>query len=90
MTISQYLMKHGWNIDCKIKACYRVMTVHINFLTSKKEEDQTSFDINAYDKKELCSLFKGFCRENHLPQNTVTCITIVDVASEFSGLNSNL
>ena len=66
MTISQYLLKNGWNIECDINTYYRVMTVHINFLTSTKKEDQTSFDINAYDKKELCTLYNEFCKENQL------------------------
>lgn len=85
MTIKQYIKKYGWEIECNPQRC-RVMSVDIGFINDEKREDETEFDIMAYDEGELSDLFKDFCRENGFPQNTVTYVCVVQMADSMEEL----
>ncbi|MDY2752331.1 MAG: hypothetical protein SOV22_01865 [Blautia obeum] len=85
MTIKQFIKKHGWQIECDSKPG-RAMSVDIGFLDHRKMEDETQMDINAYDEQELTELFADFCKENQFPTNTVTYVTIVQIADTMEEL----
>ena len=58
--------------------------VNIDFLNNNKMEDQTQFDIkpSSFDYGigkciELVELWKEFCKENSIKQNSVLSISIV-------------
>lgn len=86
MTSKEYIKKNGWQVDCETKPC-RYMNVDVNFLNNEKAEDETQFSIRAYDVEELDQLFNDFCKENGLKKNTVTCVTIVQMAETMDELN---
>lgn len=79
MTIKQYMKENGWQVACASKPC-RYMNVDINFLNNSKLEDETQFSIRAYDIDDLAELFEAFCKENGFKKNTVTSVTIVQMA----------
>lgn len=85
MTIRQFIKKQGWQMKCDAKAG-RFMSVDIGFMHVNGQEDETQMDINAYDEQELSELFADFCRENQLPDDTVTYITIVQIADTMDKL----
>lgn len=85
MTIKQFIMKHGWQMECDSKPG-RAMSVDIGFLDHRKMEDETQMDINAYDEQELSELFADFCKENQFPINMVTCVAIVQIADTMDEL----
>ena len=62
------------------------MIVHVTFELPSGEEDETSFDIPAYDTQGLSELFKDFCSENGFPADTVTGVTIVAAAETMEEL----
>ena len=86
MTIKEYIIKNGWQYECETKPC-RYMNVDVNFLNNEKSEDETQFSIRAYDVEELDQLFNDFCKENGFNRNTVTCVTIVQMAETMGELN---
>ena len=85
MTIKQYIKKYGWNLECKSKICW-AMNVNIGF-SNEGQDDETQFSIEAYDVDELNNLFADFCKENGFKQNTVTYITIVEMADSIEDLS---
>lgn len=85
MTIRQIIKKYGWQMKCDVKPG-RFMSVGIGFMNEKGKEDETQMDINAYDEQELSELFADFCRENQLLDDTVTYITIVQIADTMDKL----
>lgn len=88
MTIKQYFANGGkWNIQCNTNVPYKVMSVNIGFLNDKKMEDETQFDIRAYDINELDALFQDFCNDNHFPSDTVLYVNVVQVAETQEDLN---
>lgn len=78
MTVREYLKKNGWNADCDVTGCRR-MSVDIGFINPDGKEDETQFDIAAYDVIELATLFADFCKENKFALNTVTYVVIAAV-----------
>lgn len=86
MTVRQYIRKYGWQIECEPNAC-RAMSVDIGFMDPDGRDDETQFDIAAYDERELSGLFDGFCKENHFRRNTVIGITIVQTADTMEDLS---
>ena len=82
MTVREFIKKNGWQADCDIHKAKR-MSVDIDFLNQNKEEDETQFDIAAFDVKELATLFADFCKENKFALNTVTNVVIVAVDDEM-------
>lgn len=85
MTIKQYIQKYGWQMERDSKAC-RAMSVDVSFLDIEGREDETQLEISSYDEQELSDLFADFCMENRFPTNTVTGVTIVQVADTFEEL----
>lgn len=86
MTIKEYIKKIGWQFECETKPC-RYMNVDVSFLNNEKVEDETQFSIRAYDSDELNQLFANFCKENGFKRNTVTCVTIVQMAETMDELD---
>lgn len=80
MTIKQCLKRNGWQDETTTFGMYRYMSVDINFLDFNNSEQETQFDITAYDEDELEKLFCEFCDESHFPKNRVISITIVNKA----------
>lgn len=78
MTIKQYIKEKGWQMESDTELPYRSMDVDISFQTDGIA-DETQFHINAYDVNELTELFSEFCKENNIPNNTVTSINIVQI-----------
>lgn len=78
MTVREFIKKNGWQSECDTHNAKR-MSVDIDFLNPNKEEDETQFDIAAFDVKELATLFADFCKENKFALNTVTNVVIVAV-----------
>lgn len=86
-TISQYFSRGGkWNVECDTSIPYRFMDVQISFLDANGNDDEVEFSIKSYDKRDLCSLYKDFCKENQLPLNTVKYIAVVRVAETMEDL----
>lgn len=86
-TIMQYFNRGGkWNIECDTSIPYRAMDVQIGFVNSDGEEDEVEFSIKPYDKRELSSLYKDFCKENNYPNNTVKYISVAKVAESMESL----
>lgn len=88
MTIRKTIEEKGWNIECNEMSCYRAMIVHVGFIDANGNDDETSFDIAAYDVKELDTLYSDFCKENGLKRNTVTSISVVAVAESMEKLQN--
>lgn len=63
------------------------MNVGIDFINSEDKEDQTEFSIQAFDAEELSELFADFCKENKFQGDSVTCITVVQIASAIEDLD---
>ena len=77
--------------DCTFPNEYNYMEVKIIFIndsyTDKNPfEDATEFVINAWDFKELDSLYDTFCLEEHISNDTVTEIIITSAAVCFEDL----
>ena len=85
MTVKQYLKKHGWQAECEVSGGIRAMSVDIGFFNGEFD-DETEFDISAYDEEELAALFRDFCKENQFPSNNVISIMIVKVAATMDEL----
>ena len=85
MNIKQFIRKHGWQMECNSKPS-RVMWMDVGFIDDERREDETQMDINAYDEQELSRLFVDFCKENKFPTNTVTAVTIVQIADTMEEL----
>lgn len=85
MTIKESIKKNGWNIECNVLSCFRYMIVHVGFANADGD-DETSFDIKAYDVEELNQLYADFCKENKQKRNTVTSINVVAVAETMEEL----
>lgn len=81
MTIKQYIKEKGWQMECDTELPYRSMDVDISFQTDGIA-DEAQLHINAYDVNELTELFSEFCKENNIPNNTVTSINIVQIYEE--------
>ena len=86
MTIKQYIKKYGWGLGCDSKPC-RAMNVDIDFINNEGKLDETQFSINAYNVNELDELFTEFCKENNFKRNTVTNISIVEMADSIDELS---
>lgn len=85
MTIKQCIKKCGWQQECTSTVC-RVMSVDVDFVNSDGKEDETQFDIRAYDEAELSELYAAFCEENKYPRNTVISVTVVQMADSMETL----
>ncbi|MGN0485531.1 MAG: hypothetical protein ACI4HI_18485 [Lachnospiraceae bacterium] len=85
MTIKQYIKKNGWAFDCEVHPC-RAMSVDIGFINGDGLNDETQFDIKAYDADELSDLFHDFCKENHCSERSVRYIVIVETADTMDDL----
>lgn len=62
------------------------MSVDVNFFNNNGEANETQFDIHSFDIVELTQLFGGFCKENGYRNNSVTSITIVQIADSIDAL----
>lgn len=82
MTVREFIKKNGWNTECDTSEAGK-MSVNIGFINPDGLDDETQFDIKAYDVKELSTLFADFCKENKFALNTVTNIVIVAVDDEM-------
>lgn len=94
MTIKQFFKNDGaWSIECDLATSYRVMSVDIDFEYPDEEgeikEDETQFDISAYDENELNDLFKDFLKENkiRIKDVTIRSVTVVQVAKTIDDLD---
>lgn len=86
-TVIQYFDRGGkWNVECDTSMPYRVMDVDVAFTNSDGEDDEVQFSIKAYDKNELSSLFNQFCKEQGYPNNTVSNISVYNVAVDMDAL----
>lgn len=85
MTIVQFVHEKGWQIECDAFPC-KWMSVNVSFVNANGVDDETSFDIHAYDATELEELFRNFCKENGFPIDTVYNIVIVAMAESFQEL----
>lgn len=85
MTVRQFIKKVGWVLGCESMPC-RAMSVNIGFINGDGEEDETQFDIKAYDTNELADLFKVFCKENKCSDRSVTYIEIAAMAATMDEL----
>lgn len=81
MTIKQCIKEKGWQMESDTEPPYRSMDVSIGFQTDGFA-DETQFHINTYDVNELTELYSEFCKENNIPKNTVTSISIVQLYEE--------
>ncbi len=75
MTIKNVIKLQGWQAECDTQGS-RSMDVQVAFLNGTVI-DETEFCIRSYDEEELNALFRDFCKENGLPNNTVTGVYIV-------------
>ena len=78
MTVREFIETKGWGFEASLHHHY--MTVRIQFINSDNREDETEFDIFAYDVDELISLFETFCKENNFTTDTVTDVYVVKSA----------
>lgn len=60
---------------------------NIDFINNEGLYDQTQLDVYPYQFdyiqrkcKELSDLWKEFCKENRFKQNSITCISLANVA----------
>ena len=86
MTIHECIRTKGILIDCEVIP-HRCGEVEIFFENKAEErEDSTIFDVNwpltRAGEAELTTLYKGFCKDNKIPANTVEAIHLNSV-SEF-------
>ena len=88
-TIRSFIKSHGWNMECPLIPMARAMTVHVGFINNENVEDETSFDVKAYDVNELAKLFMDFCHENGQKTNSVTGVSIVDLAETMDEIEKN-
>lgn len=88
-TIRSFVKSHGWQMECPLIPMAGVMTVHVNFMNNENVEDETSFDVKAYDVNELAKLFMDFCHENGYQTNSVTGVSIVDLAKTMDEIEKN-
>ena len=86
MNIKEHIKKIGWNMEADYKNC-RYMNVDVSFVNSDGRDDETQFSIKAYDADELSRLFADFCKENGFKKNSVTCVTIVQMAATMEELD---
>lgn len=86
ITIKECIKKNGWQYECETKPC-RYMNVDVSFVNSDGRDDETQFSIKAYDADELSRLFADFCKENGFKKNSVTCVTIVQMAETMEELD---
>jgi hypothetical protein len=87
MTVIGYIEKNGWNVDVDghIGTCWNV---DIGFVNSENRcDDETEFSISAFDANELEELFVDFCKENQINSNTVTYVSVVEMADSFEELS---
>lgn len=61
-------------------------SVDVDFSHDECENDETQFDIRAYDMLELNELFEGFIKENNFKNVQITSITVVKWAPTEDGL----
>jgi hypothetical protein len=87
MTVKEYISNHGWNVatGSYIGKCWNV---DIGFINSENGlEDETEFSISAFDENELAELFSEFCKENAIKDNTVTYVSVVEIADNAEDLS---
>lgn len=87
MVLSEFIKTHGWQQISGLRSG-RVMSVEVDFINDKHQEDQTELDVGIYNEEELEELFEYFCRENRFPSNTVTDVRIVKIADSFEKLEN--
>ena len=79
MTIKQCIKQKGFVIECET-CVHRWEEVYVHFLnpTYHMMEDCVSFDINVAKNgyKELDQLYTQFCKDEGIPRNTVTSLSI--------------
>lgn len=101
MKILEYLHAYQWDFDTPVipddwdqknifsqknkRRCHW-MSVFVAFEGLDGELDETSFDIKAFARLELSSLFHDFCKENGLPDNTVCYVGITAMAETYDQL----
>ena len=74
------IYKEIWMADGMYFKTGQAMCVDVGFADNEGREDETQMDINAFDEQELSRLFADLCKENKFPINTVTYVTIVQIA----------
>lgn len=100
MTILEYLRAYQWDFDTPVipddwdqknifsqknkRRCHW-MSVFVAF-EGPDGLDETSFDIKAFARLELYSLFRNFCKENGLPDDTVCYVGITAMAETYNQL----
>lgn len=87
MTVKEFVEKEGWYVEGNTKPS-RVQAVNVSFVNSDGRDDETQFDIRAYDVSELSALFKDFCKENGFKDDTVTRVSIVAMAESEEELEA--
>ncbi len=68
--IKKFLKTNNWELECNPVPNARSMVVDISFCVDGVD-DETEFDIEAYNQDELNILFKEFCKENNFNMNRV-------------------
>ena len=84
MTIKNLIKLQGWQAECDPQGS-RSMDVQVAFLNGTVI-DETEFCIRSYDVAELNALYRDFCKENGLSNNSVIGVYIVkayDVLPEY-------
>ena len=87
MTVKEFVEKNGWyfNVENNDGSFWNV---NIGFVNSTDDnDDETTFSISAYDVDELEELFYDFCEENELANNTVTYVSVVEIADNEDELS---
>ena len=87
MTVKECIAKNGWGVG-EEAIDKKAWNVDIGFINSETErDDETEFSITAYNDTELEELFVTFCKENQIADNTVTYISVVEMAYDFEDLS---
>ena len=91
MNIKQFLKKNGYETECDVDPYTVWVEVIVAFTNSSTgADDETSFDVQhpftENGKNELSDLFRDFCKEEGIKNNTVTGIVITNTAQTYNEL----
>lgn len=87
MTVRECVEKNGWGVDVESNVG-KFWSVDIGFINNVDDcYDETEFSISAYDIDELEELFGDFCKENRFAPNTVTYVSVVEMADNEEDLS---
>ena len=75
-----------WKYDCDYVRNTLVMTVQVGFSHTENDEDETEFDVYAWDTQDLWDLFCDFCKENGFEDVAVRYVIVVKMGTSFDEL----